>query len=90
MERDPIIDDRSDSGEAVKGEGVFWVDNGEVDVVKFDTGEVWESLGEVSGEEGEVAMGLSLMLPYCQRLDEIGHVRTPFELLPECSYPIHV
>ena len=40
VERDLIVDDRSDGGEAVKGEGVFWVDNGKVDVVEFDTSEV--------------------------------------------------
>ena len=40
VERDLIVDDRSDGGEAVKSEGVFRVDDGEVDVVEFDTGEV--------------------------------------------------
>ena len=40
MERDMTVEDGSDGGEAVKGEGVFWVDDGEVDLVEFDTGEV--------------------------------------------------
>ena len=40
-------------------------------------------------EEREVAMGLSSVLPYSQRLDKIGHDWTSLKLFPECSHLIH-